>query len=137
MQCSQIKPDGNRCEANAIKNSELCFSHNPELADKKKAAVIKGGLNRQLYGVYGEEMEISTAWDIEELLNHVINGVLTGKIPTNQPATTLAYLARCWLEAHTKSWDENRAEMMDLNRPINEQRAEIFNNIFNKRSERD
>lgn len=100
--CKKIKPDGGQCRANALKNSDFCFSHSPEYAEKKALATRKGGLNRKLYGVYGNEIQIKSPKDVKRLLSDVINGVWTGQMPANQPANTLGFLARCWLDAHEK-----------------------------------
>ncbi|MDD5415389.1 MAG: hypothetical protein PHE48_00070 [Candidatus Daviesbacteria bacterium] len=103
MKCSQIKPNGIQCGANAIKGSSLCFTHDPAYQDKKREAVIKGGLNRRFFKAYGEAVEITKTKDLKKLLGEAINGVWTGKIPSSQPATAIGFLSRCWMEANDKS----------------------------------
>jgi hypothetical protein len=100
MKCVYIKANGEPCEANAVGNSSYCFSHSPEYRKEKALAVQKGGLNRKLIQVYGDEVEIRTPQDIKNLLADSINLVWTGKMPANQPANSIAYLCRCWLDAH-------------------------------------
>ena len=113
MICKVIKPDGIPCQANAIENSDYCFSHNPEYSEQKQLAVTKGGLNRKHYEVYGESVEINTPLDIRKMLSEVINGVWTGKIPSNQPANTIGFLSRCWLDANEQSDIADRIEKVE------------------------
>lgn len=112
-QCQFIKQDGTRCEANSVNDSEFCFSHNPESKEAKLAAVIKGGLNRKHYQAYGEPIIIEKPEDIKKLLAETINGVWTGKIPAGQPANTIGFLARCWIDAHQTFEVENRLEIIE------------------------
>ena len=100
MKCKYIKADGNRCEANSVANSDYCFSHNPEYKHEKALAVKKGGLNRKLIQTYGDTLKIETPHDVKSLLAQVINLVWTGQMPANQPANIIAYLCRCWFDAH-------------------------------------
>lgn len=113
MMCKFIKPDGASCQANATDGSEYCFSHNPEYSEQKQLAVIKGGLNRKHYEAYGDRIEINTPLDVKKMLAEVINGVWTGKIPSNQPANTIGFLSRCWLDANEQSDIVNRIETVE------------------------
>jgi len=112
-QCQFIKSDGTRCEANSVNGSEYCFSHNPDFKDAKLAAVIRGGLNRKHYEAYGEPIVIEKPEDIKKLLAETINGVWTGKIPANQPANTIGFLARCWIDAHQTFEFDNRLDLIE------------------------
>lgn len=113
MRCKYIKSDGTRCKAYAMKNSEYCFSHNPEVKEEKALAVRKGGLNRRLCKAYGEPLEINSPEDIKNLLADVINGVWCGDIPENRPAATLGFLSRCFLSAYEKSEMEERIKSLE------------------------
>lgn len=113
MQCVYIKEDGQQCEANAVSNSDFCFSHSPVHQEEKALAVQKGGLNRKLYDFYGEDVELKSPEDIKNLLAETINLVRTGKMPASQPANSIAYLARCWLDAHAISEMEGRLEAIE------------------------
>ena len=42
-QCALVKPDGTRCGAYAVRQSQFCFNHDPASAEAKQAAVAKGG----------------------------------------------------------------------------------------------
>lgn len=80
MRCKFTKPNGDQCEANAMKDSVLCFTHNPAVAEKKKAAVSKGGKsprrNHQPIGA----IEINNTKDIVGLIIQTINEVREGTI---------------------------------------------------------
>jgi hypothetical protein len=41
--CSAIRADGGRCRAQAIGNSEWCFSHHPDYEEQRKRRSSKGG----------------------------------------------------------------------------------------------
>lgn len=114
-ECQFIKQDGEKCEANAVSDSRFCFSHDPENKEAKLIAVTKGGLNRKLYQTYGEPIGIETSEDVKKLLAEVINGVWTGKIPASQPANTIGFLARCWIDAHQAFKFEERLEAIEKN----------------------
>lgn len=111
--CRFTKPDGESCNANALQNSNFCFNHDPNQQVAKLVAVTKGGLNRKLYKQYGEPYEIETPEDIKNLLAETINLVRTGKMPASQPANSIAYLCRCWLDANTSSEVEARIEAIE------------------------
>lgn len=99
--------------ANAVRGSDLCFSHDPSLKEQKVRAVTKGGLNRRHYQVYGKPMSLKTPDDVKNLLNEVINKVWTGEMPSNQPANTIGFLARCFLDAHEAGDVEKRLEKLE------------------------
>ena len=113
MKCKFIKSDGQTCNAHALKDSEYCFTHDPDHQEEKKLAVTKGGLARKHYQVYGEPVSINTPKDIQSLLGLVVSGVWTGEIPSNQPANTLGFLARCWLDAYEKCEIESRMNELE------------------------
>lgn len=41
--CSAIKPSGDRCRAQAMHDSQWCYVHDPDLADKRQRNNRKGG----------------------------------------------------------------------------------------------
>ena len=106
--CIFIKPGGEQCQANSVIDSDFCFTHDPNSQRDKLLAVTKGGLNRRHYQEYGEPVDITSPEDIKNLLSRVINGVWTGEIPANQPANSIAYLAKCWLDAYGAQQIEER-----------------------------
>lgn len=100
MQCKYLKLDGAQCQANATLNSDYCFTHDPNYSEEKALAVKQGGLNRKFFRVYGERVKIETPEDIRNLLAETINMIRTGKMPCSQPANSIGFLTRCWLDAN-------------------------------------
>ena len=41
--CSGIRADGGRCRAQAIADSQWCFSHHPDYAEQRRRRASKGG----------------------------------------------------------------------------------------------
>ncbi len=41
--CAGIKADGGRCQAQAIRDTEWCFSHHPDYEDARRHRATKGG----------------------------------------------------------------------------------------------
>ena len=106
-QCEFIKSDGNRCKARPIKGSGFCFRHNPDMVEEKLNASQRGGLNRRLQGVYGQEVTLKEPEDIKVFLGKVINAIWTGKAPA-QLGSSMGFLARCWLDAHDSAEVDKR-----------------------------
>jgi len=49
MKCEFIKDNGEKCEAHAIKDSEFCYFHNPDISDEeKREAQSNGGKTKAL-----------------------------------------------------------------------------------------
>lgn len=118
-QCQFIKKNGKRCEAFTIKNSNYCFSHNPDLKKEKMLAVKKGGLAKKRFLLnYQDKVVLETAKDAKNFLALVINEVWQGKIPSTPVASTLGFLVRCFLDAFEKS--EIETKISDIERKIEE-----------------
>jgi len=82
-----------------VKGSSFCFRHNPDLEEERLNASQKGGLNRRLQGVYGEEVVLQEPRDVRVFLGNVINAIWTGKAPA-QLGSSMGFLTRCWLDAY-------------------------------------
>lgn len=49
MKCKGTKANEEKCEANAVKDSEFCYFHDPNISDReKREAQTNGGANRAL-----------------------------------------------------------------------------------------
>lgn len=49
MQCNFIKDNGEQCNANAMRDSEFCYLHNPDIPEEeKRQAQTRGGQARAL-----------------------------------------------------------------------------------------
>jgi hypothetical protein len=41
--CSALTGDGNPCKGTPVRGSEWCFSHHPDLAERRRQGAVKGG----------------------------------------------------------------------------------------------
>lgn len=112
MKCQFIKSDNTQCRANQIGGSSFCFRHDPETKTARSLASSRGGQNRALQGVYGEEICLRTPQDIKTFLATVINGVWTGQVPV-PVGSSMGFLTRCWLDAHEASELEQKIESLE------------------------
>jgi hypothetical protein len=76
MKCSNINVDGDDCGANAINNSQYCFTHDPTMKQKHLKAAAKGG---QSSGDVGGELlpqiPIKRIPDVVVMLEDTLNRV--------------------------------------------------------------
>ena len=110
--CKFIKPDGEQCRAKAMKGSDYCFTHNPDMQTEKHLAVVKGGLNSKRVKLDLEPLSIKTPQEVSMLLEDTINKVRSGEIPPNI-ANTIGYLAGHALKALEASNLDQRVEMVE------------------------
>jgi len=96
--CHFIKPDGEQCQAKAMKGCDYCFTHNPDTRAEKHLAVIKGGLNSKKVRLDLKPLSIKTPQEVSMLIEDTINQVRSGKMPPNI-ANTIGYLAGHALKA--------------------------------------
>lgn len=78
--CKFLKPDGTRCKAWAMTDSDFCFTHNPEMKEAKKEAVIRGGKSPKKNYNPLEPIEIKDNKDVVKLIAQTINEVRQGII---------------------------------------------------------
>jgi len=129
--CSFIKPDKKPCNAFSIKDSEFCFNHNPATKEAKMLAVIKGGLNRRHYETYGKPIKLETVKDARILISEIIKGIWTGKIPANEPANSMGFLIRCFIDACEKEVLESKIEVLENRLPQTDIKKAL-NKIYGK-----
>jgi hypothetical protein len=100
MKCNFIKDSGEKCEANAVKDSEFCFFHNPDISDEeKREAQTKGGANRALTIANPlPVMQIAEPEDAITLITDTINRVRAGELDI-RTANCLGFLADKLLNA--------------------------------------
>ncbi len=114
MKCEFIKPDGQKCEAYAIKDSEFCYFHNPDISDEeKKIAQTNGGANRAL--TLKEplpELPIASQDDAVLLVADTINRVRAGKLDI-RTANCLGFLADKLLKALEASQTNDKLEKIE------------------------
>jgi hypothetical protein len=92
--CIEIKKDGSQCEAPALKDSQLCYFHEPFKAAERKAAQSLGGQGNRLRTLNPDipDIKIESSKDVIALLCETINKVRKGQIDSRD-ANTVGYLA--------------------------------------------
>lgn len=112
-QCEYINEEtGEQCQGFALE-SGLCFSHDPERAEEKKAAVLKGGQTLKKVNLNLPPVSIKTVEDVVSVLEETINLVRSGDIPCSNVANTIGFLAGHMLKALEVSDVEQRVEMIE------------------------
>lgn len=122
MKCHFIKENNEKCNANAMNNSQFCFTHNPEVKDKKKDAVLRGGLSAKKSERPLEPMRIRDIKDLINLLEDTINKVRTEPM-THQKANCIGYLANIMIKAFES--DELKEKVKNLEMAILNRREEL------------
>lgn len=112
MQCTYIKEDGNQCGANAMKEVQFCFTHNPDTKEEKYMATVKGGENSRTVELNLPPIELEKPEHVVVLLADTINGVRNGKIPPNI-ANTVGYLAGHIIKAMEVANLSGRLELVE------------------------
>lgn len=95
MKCA-LKTDKGSCEANAMKKSQYCFTHEPTMKERHLAAASKGGqLSRGIKGVRLEELAIDSPKGVCYVLADALNRIRIvkedGAMELNT-ASTIGYL---------------------------------------------
>jgi hypothetical protein len=117
MKCHKTKSDGTKCQAYAIHNGKYCFRHSVDTKPEALEASSKGGEAKRQYLCLGKPMKIKKPEDIKRLMEKSINKLWIGEIPMSNPAGSLGYLAKIFLEAYEKSDLETR--IAELEEKIN------------------
>lgn len=112
MKCKKILNNKKQCRAFAQKGKDFCFRHDPTLKEIGLSASSKGGQNRVLQGIYGNEVILNSPSDIKNFIAIVINGVWTGLVPV-PVGSSMGFLAKCWLEAHNSAEIQDRLEALE------------------------
>jgi len=114
MKCEFIKPDGEKCEAYAVKGTSFCYFHNPDISDEeKKEAQTNGGANRAL--TLKEPLPvlpIANQDDAVLLVADTINRVRAGKLDI-RTANCLGFLADKLLKALEASQTNDKLEKIE------------------------
>jgi hypothetical protein len=113
MKCKAKRTDGKPCQARAMQGSNYCFRHNPEVKSEALEASSRGGSAKRQYTKLGNAVRLETPHDIKKLMGKAINNLWTGKMPASNPAGSLGYLAKIFLESYEKSELESRLERLE------------------------
>jgi hypothetical protein len=114
MKCDFIKPDGEKCEAYAVKDTEFCYFHNPDIDDEeKREAQSNGGKTKAL--ILKEalpELIISKPSDAVLLVADTISRVRAGTLDI-RTANCLGFLSDKLLKAFEVSQLNDRVEVIE------------------------
>lgn len=113
MKCKTVKANGEKCKANALLQSNFCFRHDKNAKNEANRASVVGGQARRQYTRLGDSTRLRTPKDIQNLMARAINSLWTGKMPASNPAGSLGYLAKIFLEAYEKNELEERIELLE------------------------
>ena len=116
--CSFIKPDGNRCSAFHMKDSNYCFTHNPEVAQERALAHRKAGLAQKfelgegVEVVWAKNIRLKRPRDIVRFTSKIMNELRQGKVEP-RIATALFYGANVLIRAFEVSEITERVENIE------------------------
>lgn len=84
-QCTAQTQTGLRCGAFAVNGADTCFSHTPELAEKKRSAVEKGGLAVKRPPL--PALKVEDILDARKAAIRTLNDIRAGKLPASEGNT--------------------------------------------------
>ncbi len=86
MRCIHKTKENLQCKAYSISGREFCFTHDPQMADRRKIAVQKGGLSpkkkRSVMAI--NRIRMKNPEDMIILLEDTVNRVRTGSMAPQQ-----------------------------------------------------
>lgn len=112
MRCSYVKANKKRCSANAMIGSKFCFTHNPDVKEQKRAAIIKGGKMSKKNHSSLPPIILNQSKDVVALLATTINEVRGGIIELKM-ANCIGYLSGHLIKAIEVSELEERVSKIE------------------------
>ena len=110
--CIFTKSDGNKCQANAMKESQFCFSHNPDMEEERKSAVSRGGSSPRRNYKPLPPVKIESTKDIVNLISTTISEIRAGSIEL-RVANCIGYLSGHLIKAFEVSSLEERLTKLE------------------------
>lgn len=100
MECQANRRNGERCKGHAMAGSDFCFTHNPNMTDRRNAARKKGGSQGKARTLTADAPPVPLASpnDVESLLAETINQTRRGELDA-KTANTIGYLSGVLLKA--------------------------------------
>lgn len=111
MKCKFVKLNNEQCNANAMKEAEFCFTHNPETREAHRKATKRGGL----VGIHRSNLSpvrIKAMKDAVALLEDTVNRVRSGEMEI-RVANCIGYLSGHIIRGLEKSDLEQRIEGLE------------------------
>ena len=90
--CKVVKPNGKKCNAWAMEDNDLCFTHNPEVKEERLLANQKGGLTPKKNLNPLAPIYLDNPNDVVNLLAETINRVRAGEMDL-RVANCIGYLS--------------------------------------------
>jgi hypothetical protein len=114
MRCKFIKPDGIQCNANAMNNSDYCYTHNPDISDdEKREAKQRGGQARALTIANPlPALQIKEPNDTVLLITDTIHRVRSGELDI-KTANCIGFLSDKLLKAFEVAKLNDRVEIIE------------------------
>lgn len=114
MKCQFVKPDDNECKANAMRDAEFCYLHNPKISeDEKYFSQSRGGKgNKHTLQVPLEPIKVKNPSDVVVLLEDTINKVRSGELDL-RTANCIGYLSGHITKALEIANIEKRIEIIE------------------------
>jgi hypothetical protein len=111
--CASIKADGGRCGAQAIRDSQWCFSHHPDYEEQRRGRASRGGKRGGRGRPMVEVAEIQG--QLADLFTSVLDGVIdprTGAVLA-QIANARARVVETALKAREQAELEERLQELE------------------------
>lgn len=113
MKCTHTNKNGKTCNSKAMRDSEFCYYHNPNVTDEaKRISRRKGGLTNKPKSIHLEPLPLKTSDDVLVLLADTINKVRSGDMDI-RIANTLGYLSMQLLKAMDNITIEKRISLLE------------------------
>src|SRR5260370_38477333 len=98
--CRQVKPDGGKCHARRVADSDFCFFHDPEKGAEREAAQRAGGSKNKVAVLpsTAPDARLRDARDVVRLLAETINQVRRGEVDS-KVANAVGYLGGLLMKA--------------------------------------
>ena|SRR3989338_607984 len=112
MKCDYIKPNNDKCNANAMTDSRFCFKHNPDTEIERNIAVFRGGYATKKPGELLPPVKLQSINDISGLIEDTINRIRTEPL-THHQANSIGYLSGILLKALEVGEYEKRLEALE------------------------
>jgi hypothetical protein len=112
--CEGQKPDGVRCQAAALPDSDFCFFHDPSREIERRAAQAEGGRQNRMktLNAGAPDINIRACKDVVALLSETINQVRKGLIDP-RIANSVGYLANQLVRVLEQNELEDRIEKLE------------------------
>lgn len=114
MKCNHTKESGETCEAYAVKDSEFCYFHNPDVSDEDKREVQSNGGKTKALTLKEAlpELALSKPSDAVLLVADTISRVRAGTLDI-RTANCLGFLSDKLLKAFEVSQLNERVEVIE------------------------